>query len=146
MTYQRIEVLTGIPRRRRYSAAEKMQMVEAAFRPGVVVAQAARHLGVHPSLLHRWRRLMAQDPSAASPGFIPVTVTADPERLDLLHTDVPACVAAPAAPLPAASAGRPAGVLEVALPGGARLRVEGAVDPALAVAVLGALAVPGGAP
>ena len=55
MAYQRIEVLTGTERRRNYTSAEKVRMVEEAFRPGVVVTEAARRLGVHESLLYRWR-------------------------------------------------------------------------------------------
>ena len=58
MTYQRIEVLSGTERRRSYTPAEKARLVEEAFRPGVVVTEAARRLGVDESLLYRWRRSM----------------------------------------------------------------------------------------
>jgi transposase len=44
MAYQRVEVLTGTERRRNYTPAEKARMVEEAFRPGVVVTEAARRL------------------------------------------------------------------------------------------------------
>lgn len=47
MAYQRVEVLSGAERRRTYTPAEKVRMVEEAFRPGVVVTEAARRLGVH---------------------------------------------------------------------------------------------------
>ncbi|MBP2298975.1 transposase [Azospirillum picis] len=53
MAYQRVEVLSGTERRRTYMSAEKVRMVEEAFRPGVVVMQAARRPGVHESLLYR---------------------------------------------------------------------------------------------
>ncbi|WP_081505903.1 transposase [Azospirillum lipoferum] len=42
MAYQRIEVLTGRERRRSYTPAEKVRMVEEAFRPGVVVTEVNR--------------------------------------------------------------------------------------------------------
>ena len=58
MAYQQVEILTGTERRRNYTPAEKVRMVEEAFRPGVVVTEAARRLGVHESLLYRWRGLM----------------------------------------------------------------------------------------
>ncbi|TWA58599.1 transposase [Azospirillum brasilense] len=54
MAYQRVEVLRGTERRRNYTPAEKVRMVEGAFRPGVVVTDVARRLSAHESLLYRW--------------------------------------------------------------------------------------------
>ncbi|ALG70970.1 transposase [Azospirillum thiophilum] len=136
MAYQRVEVLTGRERRRSYTPAEKVRMVEEAFRPGVVVTEAARRLGVHESLLYRWRDLMKVGGTSVAepPSFVAVTITPEPSV-----TEPP--VVAPSEPLPlsATPATCPA-VVEVILPSGARLRLEGAVDPALAAAVVGALA------
>ncbi|MCW2244627.1 transposase [Azospirillum fermentarium] len=136
MAYQRVEVLTGTERRRNYTPAEKVRMVEEAFRPGVVVTEVARRLGVHESLLYRWRGLMKATGIAVGepPSFTAVTITPEPTV-----TELP--VVEPRAPLPppATSATSPA-ILEVILPSGARLRLEGPVDPALAAAVIGALA------
>jgi transposase len=129
MTYQRIEVLSGTERRRSYTPAEKARLVEEAFRPGVVVTEVARRLGVDESLLYRWRRSM-RAPAAAVPGFVAVAITPEPDQ-----TDAPAPVPSAAPAEPVAS---PA-VLEIALPCGTRVRLDGAVDPALATAVLGAL-------
>lgn len=142
MTYQRVEVLTGTERRRNYTPAEKARMVEAAFRPGVVVTDAARRLGVHESLLYRWRRLMM---AAGPTEFVAVTITAEPEDAVPPAPDpappppASTSLSIPAPPSPAPLAGTRAAV-EIALPGGARVRLEGAVDPALATAVLVALA------
>lgn len=135
MAYQRVEVLTGTERRRTYTSAEKERMVEAAFRPGVVVAEAARRLGVHESLLYRWRGLMKAEAAVAEPpSFVAVTITPEPSV-----TEPP--VTEPGVPLlPPAAPGAIPAVLEVILPSGARLRLEGTVDPALAAAVVGALA------
>ena len=136
MAYQRVEVLTGTERRRNYTPAEKVRMVEEAFRPGVVVPEAARRLGVHESLLYRWRGLMkATGTAMAEPSsFVAVTITPEPTVTEPPVVEPPAPLPAPAAP-----ASIPGG-LEVILPGGARLRLEGPVDPALAAAVIGALA------
>ena len=51
MAYQRVEILTGTERRRNYTPAEKVRIVEEAFRPGVIVKDVARRLGIHESLL-----------------------------------------------------------------------------------------------
>lgn len=111
-------------------------MVEEAFRPGVVVTEAARRLGVHESLLYRWRDLMkvGGTPVAEPPSFVAVTITPEPAETEPTVGEPPEPL-----PLPATPATRPA-VLEVILPSGARLRLEGPVDPALAAAVVGALA------
>lgn len=144
MAYQRVEVLTGSERRRRYTSAEKARMVDEAFRPGVVVTEAARRFGVHESLLYRWRRLMTG--AAGASEFVAVTVTSEPETEAVSPADPETAASAsalalPAAPVPAAMAGTRAAV-EVALPGGTRLRLDGAVAPALATAVLAALVPP----
>ena len=47
MAYQRVEILTGSERRRNYTPAEKVRIVEEAFRPGVIVKDVARRLGIH---------------------------------------------------------------------------------------------------
>jgi len=137
MAYQRVEILTGSERRRNYTPAEKVRIVEEAFRPGVVVKDVARRLGIHESLLYRWRRLMrAAAPTGGLPTFVPVMVTPEPDVVE--QSTLP-----PAASPPSTLAAVAGAVLEVMLPDGARLRLEGAVDPALAAAVLRALATSG---
>ena len=137
MAYQRVEILTGTERRRNYTPAEKVRIVEEAFRPGVIVKDVARRLGIHESLLYRWRRLMrAASPTGGLPTFVPVMVTPEPDRVE--PSVLPSAPSSPATPTAVAGA-----VLEVMLPDGARVRLEGAVDPTLAAAVLGALATSG---
>lgn len=80
MAYQRVEILTGSERRRNYTPAEKVRIVEEAFRPGVIVKDVARRLGIHESLLYRWRRLMrAAAPTGDLPTFVPVMVAPEPD-------------------------------------------------------------------
>jgi len=140
MAYQRVEILTGSERRRNYTPTEKVRIVEEAFRPGVIVKDVARRLGIHESLLYRWRRLMrAASSTGGPPSFVPVTITPEPDKVE-----PSALPPAPSSRLtPTAVAGA---ILEVMLPDGARVRLEGAVDPALAAAVLRALATSGQAP
>lgn len=142
MSYQRVEFLTGTERRRSYTPDEKARLVEEAFRPGVMVAAAARRLGVHESLLYRWRRELCVpvEPGVEDTGFLPVTVALD-------AGPTPSIPPASISKEPAVDRERPISavpaILEVTLPGGTRVRMQGSVDPALAVSVLKALAVPG---
>ena len=57
---ERVEIITGRERRRRYTAEEKVRLVEETARPGMTVSAVARLHGVSPSLLFGWRRLMAE--------------------------------------------------------------------------------------
>jgi transposase len=56
----RVEIITGHERRRRYSANEKLALVDATMQPGMTVSAVARQHGVSPSLLFKWRQLMSQ--------------------------------------------------------------------------------------
>lgn len=55
---ERIEVITGIQRRRRYSAKEKAQLVALSDQPGMSVSLVSRRHGISASLLFRWKKLM----------------------------------------------------------------------------------------
>ena len=60
-----IEVITGRERRRRYSAEQKLAMVEEAMQPGMTASAAARLHGVSPSPLFKWRQPTSQGGRAA---------------------------------------------------------------------------------
>jgi transposase len=123
MAIQRVEVITGKEGRRRFSEAEKRQLVEEAFQPGVKATEIARRHGMDVSLLYRWRRLMfGCQPQL--PAFTPVAVVE--------NAAVAAATTAPARPA--------AGVIEIELAGGARVRVTGAVEASLLASVIAALA------
>src|SRR3954469_20616665 len=69
------EVLTGVERRRRFSAEEKRRLVAKTLRPGASVAAVAREHGVHPNQLFRWRRLSREGVLAGSAApFVPVVL------------------------------------------------------------------------
>ncbi len=59
-TSDRVEIVTAVQRRRRWTAAEKMQLVEQTFAPGMTVSLVARQNGIAPNQLFTWRRLAAQ--------------------------------------------------------------------------------------
>jgi transposase len=77
-SYRRIEVLTGMPRRRRWSAEEKARMVAESLARGVVARSIALRHGVHPNQLYGWRREFRLSGGTAEPGLacglVPVTV------------------------------------------------------------------------
>ena len=54
--YQRIEVITGTARRRRWTTNEKLRIVAASFESGETISAVARRHGVAANLLYRWRR------------------------------------------------------------------------------------------
>ena len=97
MAKNRIEVITSVERRRRWSAAEKARLLAAIGEPGAVASEIARDAGVDVSLLYRWRRQLAMD--SASPTFVPVQVSPDPGRDNLawVRLALPEAIEAPCA-------------------------------------------------
>ena len=114
MTNGRVEVITSVQRRRRWSASEKRQLVAASLEPGASVSALAREAGMHASQLYGWRRQLGARPSMS---FAPVQVAPDP---------VPAGLVA-------------SGTIEIEFASGARMRIAGAVDPLMASAMIAAL-------
>lgn len=80
---RRLEVLTGVGGRRRWSADDKARIVEETLAPGATVSEVARRHDIRPQQLFGWRREMRiVDPEPAV-SFVPAVVeTADPEKLD----------------------------------------------------------------
>jgi transposase len=56
----RVEVFAGIQRRRRYSADQKLAVVQEAAQPGMTISYVARRHGIAPSLIFGWRRRMKE--------------------------------------------------------------------------------------
>ncbi len=63
--YQRIELITGTARRRRWSADEKLRIVSESLESGETISSVARRNGVAANLLYRWRRLMSEGGAVA---------------------------------------------------------------------------------
>lgn len=57
---ERVEVITSVQRRRRWSAEEKAAIVQETYAPGVSVSFVARRHGIAPNQLFTWRRLHAE--------------------------------------------------------------------------------------
>ena len=55
----RVEVITSVQRRRRWSAEEKAAIVQETYASGMSVSLVARRHGIAPNQLFTWRRLYA---------------------------------------------------------------------------------------
>ena len=104
--FRRIEVITGVGRRRRWTDEEKAWIVAESLDQATTVSAVARRYGLHPSQLFVWRQQLAASAGRGAPGFVPVVVAEDD-------------------PAPAGVAGR----IEIAL-GPAVVRVGADVDAA----------------
>ena len=76
--FERVEVITGVGRRRSWSAEAKARIVMETLREGAVVSDVARRHGLRPQQLFAWRKGMRTQLPAAPSGasaFAPVVVT-----------------------------------------------------------------------
>ena len=110
-----VEVLAGPERRRRWSAEQKRAIVAAAFAPGAVVREVARR-PMCAEQIYRWR----QDLRSAASGFAEVVVA-------------PGAMSIAAPPSLAGDRDRVRRAMS-------RARIPASVSPALAAAVVEALA------
>jgi transposase len=60
-----IEIITDCGRRRRWTASEKLRIVEETLEDRASILVVARRNSVAPNLLYRWRRLMLEGGSVA---------------------------------------------------------------------------------
>jgi transposase len=122
-----VTVLSGPERRRRWTTAEKLRIVEESLAPAARVVEVARRHDVHPNLLTVWRRQART--GAFGPGPSPrrdaevrfAAVSVAPERHALT-----------------ASTGT-CGAIEIEFASGARLRITGVVDAATLTAAVAAM-------
>lgn len=117
----RIEVVTRSEGRRRWSDADKQKILQETLEPGATVMAVAKRHGIGTGQIYTWRR---QALVGAVTGFVPVAIE-------------PVAPADAVVTVPAASPR--AGLIEIELPGGARVRVDDQVNSAALRRVLGAL-------
>ena len=129
----RVEVITGVERRRDWTDEEKLAIVAQSCEDGVVISDVARRHGLRPQQLFTWRnefrrRETARLQCGGAPAFTPV----------MIAHNRPAGTAAeaPAVAAPVSSAG--AAPIEIVL-GGAIVRLHGAADAKMLAAVLRAV-------
>jgi transposase len=117
MTNERIEIITSVERRRRWSSAEKERLVVASLAPGASVSAIAREAGLHASQLYGWRRQLR---TRRVIGFAPVEISPEAAATDVVGVVGP-------------------GTIEIEFASGARMRIMGAVDAATLRAAVTAL-------
>ena len=131
-------------RRRRWTPQEKAALLAEVEATGGQVSVVARRHGISKSLLYNWRSawkaaaLVARGAAPSSAGFIQLGVVADPSY------ERPAIRMASGAASACSRGAGPAlaeraGVMEIDLPDGVLLRVDGGVDEAALRRVLSAL-------
>jgi len=132
---KRTEIISTVERRRRWTAEEKLRILDEALAPGATITAVADRNGVSRSLLYLWLRLAragrlpgisVNRPS--SPAFVPVRIEASAE----------------AAPSPPPQRSFPAprrriSNIEIALSNGRVVKVEESIDPATLARIVTAL-------
>ena len=120
----RLEVVGRVSGRRRWSDAEKLEILAEAFRPGVRVCDVIARREVSSSLIYTWRKQLREGKLAGSMPSLPVFA-----EVQLAEPTRPA-------PQPAPS---PSGLIRIELPGGVRVSVDAHVDAGALTRVLSVL-------
>jgi transposase len=81
-TFSKVEVITGVARRRRFSTDLKLAVVAETMQPGMSISYVARRHGLSPSLVFRWRRLMSEGGREAVRADDEVVPAAELRRLE----------------------------------------------------------------
>jgi len=131
----RVEFITRGDRRRVWAAEQKRAIALESLDPSTTPTDVARRYGISSGLLYTWRRLLREGQLGSAPrrvaGFARVDLVGETPRLTAPEPVPPMSVPPPPAPVPPPSpAPTPphAGLIEIALPGGASVRVDGSVD------------------
>ena len=129
---RRLEVITGVGERRRFSNDEKARFVEETLVPGAVVSAIARQHGLTPQQLFTWRRQARQRSKGKRdkpPVFVPAVVEAPIPATPMRRSRT------------ARHARKPdhgAGTIEIEI-GGVTVRIERGADVKTVAAVMTAL-------
>ncbi len=142
----RVEFITRGDRRRVWAAEQKRAIALESLDPSTTPTDVARRYGISSGLLYTWRRQLREGQLGSAPhrvaGFARVDLVGEAPRLKAPDPVQPM----PDPPMPAPSPQPPSartppcsGVIEIALPGGASVRVDGSVDGAALRRVLDVL-------
>ena len=141
MSYPTAELLGRVERRRRFSVEQKLAILTEATAPGANLSEVARRHGLLPAQVYKWRRLAELGvigvPGASElPSFVAVDIAKDVPSLP-----VPLLECKPAAVnhAPRRRRRKKAGLIEIELESGRRVRVDRDVDAAALERVLDVL-------
>ena len=129
---QRIELITRGERRRVWTLEQKREAIVDSLQPGVRPADVARQHGINASLLYTWRRQMLEGQLGEVPRVLPSFVrvelpSAGTAPATVVSTKPDHEATSPMACVPSAPGGT-AGLIEIALPNGIRVRVNAQFD------------------
>ena len=125
---RRIEVITGLERRREWPEEEKQAIIAESNRDGVVISDVARRYGLRPQQLFNWRnefrkREAARLMCSGTRAFAPVMIVDEHPSTAPAEASIPVANAA---------------LIEIVL-GGVTVRTRGCVDAKTLTAVLRAV-------
>ncbi len=129
-------------RRRRFSVEQKLAILTEAMAPGANLSEVARRHGLLPAQVYKWRRLAELGvigvPGASElPSFVAVEIAKDvPPRPAPFPENKPGAVN----DAPRRRRRTKAGLIEIELAGGRRVRVDRDVDAAALARVIEVLA------
>jgi transposase len=136
---ERVDIRIGTERRRRWGREEKLRIVRESLEPNAMVSVVARRNEIAPSLIYVWRR---QALAGLIEGFHQVRVVPEARELNKVLEAQPPLPAIECTGRPSAEAAPPEpsrAAIEVTLPNGTVVRVDGAADAKALRAVLCAL-------
>ena len=113
-----MEIITGVERRRRWSAAEKLRIVAETEQSGAGIAEIARRYEISRGLLWNWRSLVRRGVLRPEPQavFVPLQVISEPSSAERPRRTEPPAVTGPDA---AVADSR----IEITLADGASIRI-----------------------
>jgi transposase len=131
----RVQIVARMSDRRSWTLAEKLAILDEAFGAGGSVSKTAERHALGTGQIYVWRRLLLDGalgaPKPAAPAFARVEITSEPVAALPGPVEVQAD-RAPADPPPPS-------LIEIELPSGVRVRVNGGVDGKALKRVLAAL-------
>ena len=141
MSYPTGELLGRVERRRRFSVEQKLAILTEATAPGANMSEVARRHGLVPAQVYKWRRLAELGvigvPGASElPSFVAVEIA---EAVTSLPAPVAEIKSAAANDAPRRRRRKKAGLIEIELESGRRVRVDRDVDAAALRRVLDVL-------
>ncbi|THK35657.1 IS66 family insertion sequence element accessory protein TnpB [Ensifer sp. MPMI2T] len=125
----RMEILTGVERRRDWSDDEKLSILQEAADPGAKIADVARRHDLKPQQIYTWRRKFSAEPTEPSVSFLPVALIASESTSEVERSgsvDKPATAKRSARPMR----------IEIGCKGGRVLKVEASIAPDMLKALI----------
>jgi transposase len=124
-TYREVDTKQAGAKRRRWPEGLKRQLVAETLEPGASVSVVARRHDVNANQLFAWRRQFTGPTRVPRIELLPIEICPEPGE---------------AITEPEPTAAKPlAGSIEIAVPGGVRVRIEGTADPAAVTAAIAAV-------